>query len=146
MQGSDLRTKKEQLLLFLSWFVAAMATGGSLFFSEVMGFPPCILCWYQRICMYPMVLILGAAFLNEDRAYFRYSFPLIITGLIIAIYHNLLYYNLIPESSAPCREGISCTTVFFEWLGILTIPLLSLIAFGILSILLIYLRKNYNEK
>lgn len=138
--------RKDQLLLFLSWVVASVATGGSLFFSEVMDFPPCVLCWYQRICMYPLVLILGAAFLSEDRAYFRYSFPLVFTGLVIAVYYNLLYYNIIPESAAPCREGISCTTVFFEWLGFLTIPSLSLIAFSILLILVIFLRKIQNEK
>lgn len=138
--------RKEHYLLFVSWLVASVATGGSLFFSEVMLFPPCVLCWYQRICMYPLVFILGAAFLSGDRNYFRYSFPLVISGLLIAIYHNLLYYNIIPESVAPCREGISCTTVFFEWLGFLTIPSLSLIAFGLLFTLLIYLRKAHNEK
>lgn len=141
-----MRLRKDQLLLFLSWVVAVVATCGSLFFSEVMGFPPCVLCWYQRICMYPMILILGAAFLSDDRGHFRYSFPLVVTGLFIAIYHNLLYYNIIPESVTPCRAGISCTTVFFEWLGFLTIPSLSLIAFGILFSLLIYLRKTLNEK
>ena len=138
--------KKEQSLIFLMWLLAAVATGGSLFFSEVMGFPPCVLCWYQRICMYPLVLIFGAAFLSEDRSYFRYSFPLAIVGLSIAIYHNLLYYNIIPESAAPCRQGISCTTVFFEWLGFLTIPSLSLIAFSLTLILLILSRRYAHEK
>lgn len=137
---------KGQFILFACWLVSAIATGGSLFFSEVMGYPPCVLCWYQRICMYPLVLILGAAFLGDGRTYFRYSFPLVLVGLAIAIYHNLLYYNFIPESAAPCRQGISCTTVFFEWLGFLTIPSLSLISFIILFMLLILSRKAANEK
>ncbi len=137
---------KSQLILFSCWLVASIATAGSLFFSEVMGYPPCVLCWYQRICMYPLVLILGAAFLGEEETYFRYSFPLVFVGLGIAIYHNLLYYNIIPESAAPCRQGISCTTVFFEWLGFLTIPSLSLISFAILFVLLIFSWKVVSVK
>lgn len=138
--------KHTQSLLFLSWLVACVATGGSLFFSEVMDYPPCVLCWYQRICMYPLVLVLGVAFISEDRSYFRYGFPLTVIGLAIAVYHNLLYYNLIPESAAPCKEGISCTTVFFEWFGFITIPSLALTAFSLLTIFLLILRKHTHEK
>lgn len=132
-------------LLFLCWILASVATAGSLFFSEVMNFPPCVLCWYQRICMYPLVLIFAVGFLRDEKESFFYSFPLALIGLGIAVYHNLLYYKILPESAAPCREGISCTTVFFEWLGIITIPSLSLIAFTLIVGLLLLTRKSYEK-
>ena len=116
-------------MIFLAWLTSLVSTLGSLFFSEVMLFPPCLLCWYQRICMYPLVLILFVAFIRDDRRVLPYSLPLSLVGLGIAIYHNLLYYHIIPESLAPCVQGISCTTVQLKWLGFVTIPLLSLTGF-----------------
>src|SRR5688500_7739810 len=107
-------------LVFCSWLLSLIATVGSLFFSEVMKFPPCVLCWYQRICMYPLVLVLLGGLFPFDRRVVKFSLPLSLVGLGIAIYHNRLYYNILPESAAPCRQGISCTTVFFEWLGFIT--------------------------
>jgi disulfide bond formation protein DsbB len=113
----------------LSFSIAILATAGSLYFSEVMGYPPCVLCWYQRICMYPLVVIYFSALWTEDNKVSKYTLPLISIGMIIAIYHNLLYYNIIPDSITPCTKGISCTTKQLEWLGFITIPLLSLTAF-----------------
>ena len=104
-------------LTFLSWVMALMATLGSLFFSEVMKYPPCVLCWYQRICMYPMVLIILAGLFPLTKSLFRFSLPLLSLGWIIAFYHNLLYYKILPESAAPCVQGISCTSKHIEWLG-----------------------------
>lgn len=125
------------MLLYSGWFVALVATVGSLFFSEVMKLPPCVLCWYQRIAMYPLVVILGAAILRKDGAQRAYGLPFALTGTIIAIYHNLLYYELIPESITPCTSGVSCTSRQIEWAGFVTIPLLSLLAFVILTALLL---------
>lgn len=131
------------MLVFTSWLVALTATLGSLFFSEVMKYPPCVLCWYQRICMYPLVVILVAGLFPLDRKVFKFSLPLILLGLIIACYHNLLYYKILPESVAPCTQGISCTSVHIEWLGFITIPLLSLTAFTLILVLqLIALRRK----
>jgi disulfide bond formation protein DsbB len=130
-------------LLFLAWLFAAVSTLGSLFFSEVLGYPPCVLCWYQRICMYPLVLILGIGFLKEDEGSVRYALPVSIIGWVIAVYHNLLYYHILPESASPCVQGISCTTKFIEWLGFITIPLLALIGFTLILItLFIHRRKS----
>ena len=122
-------------VVYLAWTVALVATAGSLFFSEVMELPPCVLCWYQRIAMYPLVLIIGSAIITGDRGWRRYAVPLIVIGLSVAVYHNLLYYNLIEESLAPCTQGISCTSRQIEWLGFITIPLLSLTAFAALLVL-----------
>jgi len=115
---------------------AVVATAGSLFFSEVMSLPPCVLCWYQRIAMYPLVVILGVSFVRRDGAASVYGLPLALIGLLIAAYHNLLYYNVIPESLAPCTSGISCTSRQIEWFGFVTIPLMSLAAFLILTVVL----------
>lgn len=127
---------KKWSLLFICWFLAAISTLGSLFFSEVMGFPPCVLCWYQRICMYPLVVIfLAGLFPFEDKVV-HFSLPLVFIGWLIAVYHNLLYYNILPESAAPCVLGISCTTVQIKWLGLITIPILSLTAFSLILLFL----------
>jgi disulfide bond formation protein DsbB len=132
-------------ILFFAWTMALVASAGSLFFSEVMKYPPCILCWYQRICMYPLVLILPVGLFPLNQQVAKFCLPLVILGLAIAGYHNLLYYQLIPESAAPCQQGISCTTAHIEWLGFLTIPLLSLISFTLILVSFL-LTKNRKGK
>lgn len=127
----------QKLLLYLAWTQALVATVGSLFFSEVMQLPPCVLCWYQRIAMYPLVVVLSVGILLKDAKAALYALPLAVAGLGAAIYHNLLYYHLIPESITPCTTGISCTTRQLEWLGFITIPLLSLVAFSVITVSLV---------
>ena len=134
------RSGLNDLLPYASWVVALVASAGSLFFSEVMDLPPCILCWYQRIAMYPLVLVIGSGIVLRDAKWKYYALPLSLGGLLIAIYHNLLYYHLIPESITPCKEGVSCTTVQIEWLGFITIPLMALAAFAALSLLTFFYR------
>jgi disulfide bond formation protein DsbB len=102
---------------------------GSLFFSDVMGLPPCTLCWYQRITMYPIVVISTVALLVRDRNAARYMWPLVIAGIAITVYHCLLYYGVIPDEITPCGVGVSCTERQIEWFGFISIPLLSLGSF-----------------
>lgn len=131
------------MLTKLSFLVALVATLGSLYFSEVLGYPPCVLCWYQRICMYPLAVLFFSAIWTNETKYSKYTFPLILIGLVIAIYHNLLYYGVIPDSITPCTQGISCTSKQVEWFGFITIPLLSLTGFIVLAILeTLHLRKK----
>lgn len=132
---------KENLLL-ISWVVALVSMMGSLFFSNVLHFPPCVLCWYQRIFMYPLVLILGVGILRKDRNVAYYVLPLSVIGGVIALYHNLLYYNFIPESLAPCLTGVSCTTKFIEYFGFVTIPFLSLMSFVVITTCMILYKKS----
>lgn len=115
--------------IYLAWLISLVGLLGSLFFSEVMRLPPCVLCWYQRIGIYPLVVILAVGILNRDRQVTRYAWPFVLFGLGMAFYHNLVYYHLIPESIIPCTEGIPCTGRQIEWLGFITIPLLSLVSF-----------------
>lgn len=133
--------KRARNLLVLAWLVAAAAMTGSLVFSNILHFPPCVLCWYQRIALYPLVVIIGVAILKRDRLVPYYVLPLTIIGGLIAVYHNLLYYRILPNSAAPCAQGISCTTQFIEWFGFVTIPFLSLLTFITITVLtLIYQR------
>ena len=132
--------------IFSAWLVASVATLGSLFFSEVMMFPPCVFCWYQRICMYPLVVILSAGLFPVSKSVIKFSAPLALIGWVVAVYHNLLYYKILPESAAPCVRGISCTPVYIEWLGFITIPLLSLLAFSAILILLFLTNKELSHE
>lgn len=131
---------------YLAWATALVSLLGSLFFSNVLRYPPCVLCWYQRIAMYPLAIILTVGVLRKDKLMYLYVLPLSIIGLVIAIYHNLLYYKILPESISACTVGVSCATKQLEWLGFITIPLLSLIAFTIITIgMVIYKQRNKYE-
>lgn len=125
------------LLLYLAWIQALIATAGSLYFSEVRDLPPCVLCWYQRILMYPLTVIIAVGILRLDRSLPLYVLPLSLAGIAVASYHNLLYYGVIPEDVVhTCALGISCTTRQIEWLGFITIPLMSLTAFAVITALM----------
>lgn len=133
--GSSERINR--LLPYAAWVIALVATTGSLFFSEVMELPPCVLCWYQRIAMYPLVVVIGVGIAFREARWKLYALPLALGGLAVSIYHNLLYYGAIPESITPCTQGVSCTSVQIEWLGFVTIPLMALTAFVLVSAIIL---------
>lgn len=128
-------------ILYIAWSCSLLATLGSLYFSEIQNFPPCILCWYQRIAMFPLLIILTVGILIKDVKVHLYILPLSIIGFIISIYHNLLYYKIIPENISPCIQGVSCTTKYIEWFGFITIPLLSLLSFAIIIFCMMIFRR-----
>ena len=130
------------IMLFLCWLTAMVATLGSLFFSEIMLFPPCVMCWYQRICMYPLAVIFFVALFSSDKNVFKYAMPLVLLGLFFAIYQNLLYFGILPETVAPCSQGVSCTSDYINWFGFITIQLLSLVSFITVFILLLFLKRK----
>ena len=130
-------------LLLLAWLVATTATLGALFIGEVMGMTPCVLCWYQRIFMFPLALVLGMAAYFDDRRGAVYALALTLGGLIVAAYHTLLVAGLIPKAWVPCSAGVSCADQKLDILNGFQIPWLSLAAFMALVILLVvYLRKS----
>jgi len=131
-------------LLFLAFLTSLLATLGSLFFSEIMYFVPCSLCWYQRVFMYPLVFIFLISLLYPDKNVFKYSFPLVVIGILIAIYHNLLIIGIIPERLSPCISGIPCSIDYLNYFGFITIPLLSFVAFFIICICLIAYKKKFS--
>lgn len=127
-------------VLFAAWLVALAATLGALFIGEVVGQAPCQLCWYQRIAMFPLALILGIGCLREDAGVRRYALPLALAGTAVALWHNLLYFGAIPHAIEPCGQGPSCTGIDMTILGGLPLPVLSLGAFAAIAVLLILIK------
>jgi len=130
------------LLLFAAWLLVTAATLGSLFFSEIMELPPCSLCWYQRVFMFPLVLVLFMGLFPFDARVARYALPLSAAGTLFALYHMLLQAGVIPESAAPCSQGVPCSDVDLLVFGFASIPVLSLLAFGIVTALLIIILRS----
>lgn len=137
MSQSDSEIDSNWIILFACWLVAGVAAAGSLFFSDVMGFAPCVLCWYQRICLFPLVVILAAGLFPFDRSVVRYALPLATAGWLTAVYHNLVHAGILPESVAPCSQGVSCSEEYIDLFGFLSIPMLSLLAFSAIVALLV---------
>jgi len=123
-------------LVFAAWLVAAAATLGALFFGEVMRVPTCPLCWYQRIFMFPLALILPLGLFPFDRKVVRYALPLAAIGGLIAVYHVLIVAGVIPEALQPCTQGVPCKEQVIVWFGFVTIPLLAALAFAVIVALL----------
>jgi len=125
------------MLTFGAWLIASVSALTSLFFSEIMQLPPCALCWYQRICMFPLVLILPVGLFPFDRNVVRYALPLAVVGWLVAVFQLLLVAGIIPEKLEPCTQGVPCSETVIEWFGFVTIPLLSALAFAAVIALLV---------
>lgn len=134
----DQDTNTGWMLLFAAWVLVTGATLGSLFFSEVMAVPVCGLCWYQRIAMYPLVLILAIGLLPYDPRVLRYATAFASLGWLMALFHVLLVAGIIPKSAQPCVQGVPCSETHISLLGFLNIPTLSLLTFTVIGILLFY--------
>jgi len=145
MTDNKIKTESQQGwgLIFACWLIAMAALFGSLFFSEVMGLKPCVLCWWQRIFIYPLAVLFLAGMLPLDRSVVRYTLPLAVIGLGFAIYHYLVYSGFIPESLQPCSEDLSCADINLELMGFVTIPMLSIFAYSAIIALLLIFRKRF---
>ena len=129
--------------LFAAWVVSLAATLGALLIGEGMGQAPCVLCWYQRILMFPLAVILGMAAFGNDRRGAVYALPLALGGAGVAGYHTALVAGWVPQWWIPCGAGPSCSDQKLVILGDIQIPWLSLLAFtAIVAFLLVYLRKT----
>ena len=129
-------------LLFSAWLVAATATLGSLFLDKALGMEPCSLCWFQRVFMYPLAIVLLVGLLPLDRQVVRYGLPLAALGWLTALYHLLMYAGVIPEALQPCGAGPSCTQDNLGLFGFINIPMLSLLAFTLIIGLLLFFWKR----
>ena len=131
---------------FLFAFIVALtATAGSLFYSEIAGFTPCVLCWYQRILMYPQAILFGTALWKNENKTADYHIVLSGIGAVIAGYHYLLQIGVLPE--LPCSAvgfSISCAQIFTMSFGYITIPLMAFTAFSLI-ILLMVVKKQSNK-
>jgi disulfide bond formation protein DsbB len=123
-----------QYALYLAWIVSVIATLGSLYFSEIRGFIPCELCWYQRILMYPLTLILGIGTFQNDSSVRKFVLPMAIIGWCISLFHYL--EQKVPGFAAikPCANGVPCSAEYINWFGVITIPFLALTAFTLIII------------
>ena len=123
-------------LVFGAWLVAATSMLSALFLSDVMQLAPCSLCWYQRIPMFSLVVVLGLGLFPFDRGVIRYGLWLAGIGWLLAVFHQLLVAGIIPENLQPCTQGVPCSKISIQWFGFVTIPTLSLTAFTAILALL----------
>ena len=134
--------QKEWFLLFLVWILATISTIASLFFSEIMKLPVCVLCWYQRIAMYPLVIILPLALFPFDAKVTRYAGVLVLFGWLTALFHVLLVAGFIPKNAQPCVQDIPCSETHVNVFGFLNMPMMSLLTFSIMGLLLFFVKKS----
>ncbi len=139
------KNNTKMYLLLAQFLISLTAIFGSLFFSEIMKFPPCNLCWYQRLFIYPIALIILSGLYLDSKETNKFLTPFIFFGLIISVYHNLVYYKII-QIIVPCTESAPCMAQQLNYLGFVTIPLLSLLAFVALLILNIITIKIETKK
>ena len=144
--------KKNQFLSFvdkhylaLGFIITLSASLFSLVYSEIIGFLPCYLCWYQRVFLFPLVLIFGSAIWHKDRKIVKYTLPLLLVGFVISVYQNFSYYFR-EGSSLPCdASGISCyQQLVSEFGGYISIPMLALTSF--LTLITIVLVAHFYKK
>ncbi len=120
--------------LYIALLAAWVAMMGSLYFSEVAGYIPCTLCWYQRILMYPLAGIIAIGLLRRDRGLPFYILPFSLLGIGFSTYHYLLQKTDIFGTTI-CKVGVPCTAIWINWLGFITIPFLALTAFIIITLM-----------
>ena len=114
------------LALPLAATIATVTTLGSLYYSEIAGYPPCTLCWYQRIAIYPQVVVLWVASLRRDVEVWRTAVPLAVIGAAISVWHIVIERN--PALAGPCDPSNPCTIKWVEEFGFLTVPTMALVA------------------
>ena len=133
-----------RLGLWLAWSIAAVATLGSLYFSEVANYVPCRLCWFQRICMYPLAGILFVAAIRKESSVRWYALPLLLAGIGVSGYHYLIEWRPSLGENA-CGIGPSCTDIWFRSLGFMTLAGMALFGFLAIALLLFIPPKRHVE-
>ena len=129
--------------IWLAWLVAVVATIGSLIYSEVIHFEPCRLCWFQRIAMYPMAIILLVGAIRREFQIKYYALPLTLIGLGISIYHYMLQTFPALEGGGGCDPSNPCSAKYVDIFGFISIPFMAGAGFIVIAVLLgIYVNKN----
>ena len=126
--------KNRHYLPYLVWAVALGSMVGSLALSDILHLVPCVLCWWQRILMYPLVVVVGVAILRRDEGWAYTVLPMSVAGMALALYHSLLQWGILPAEIAPCNAVVSCVTKQIDWFGFVTIPFMSLVMFALVTI------------
>lgn len=125
----------------VAWVVSIVATSGSLYFSEVARFTPCELCWYQRVAMYPLVVVLGVATFRENRLIRWYAAPLAGAGALVALYHYALQRVPALDTGA-CAAEAPCALMWVNVFGFISIPFMALTAFASILVLLLVFHRS----
>ncbi len=135
-------------ILELLFFGILSAVIGSLVYSNIVGFPPCDLCWYQRICLYPQLVIVFMALRRKDKTIINYLVPLSIIGAVIALYHSLVQWGFHVGPTLECvAQGGECAKVYVNVYSYITIPFMSFTVFAyVIALKWIYYRKNRELK
>lgn len=134
--------KSNSNMLVAAWTIALASTLGALFIGEVMGQMPCVLCWYQRIAMFPLAVVLGVAAFRNDTGVWVYAWPLAVAGLCVAAYHSFTYAGVLTAPITPCQAtGPSCSGDGMLVFGI-PIPFLSVAAFTAITLLVLPLARK----
>ncbi len=126
-----------QFALFSAWFIAVIALLATLYSSMIQMLPVCHLCWYQRVCIYPLVIILGIGAFVDDRSSAVYALPLALIACLLALFQYIIQWYPQLEPVGICGLGPQCSAVHMKYLGFITYPFISLIASIVISILLI---------
>lgn len=139
-------SKKSENSLLAIWGFSVIATLGSLYFSEIRGYEPCELCWYQRILMYPIVLISTVAYIQKNARIALTTATFACIGGAISLYHYGIQKLSFLSASAPSCGRIPCTGEYINWLGFITIPFLALTAFVLIASVSFMLLKTLKEE
>jgi len=123
--------------VLLAWIVAIVTTAGSLYYSEHAGFVPCELCWYQRIVMYPLVIVLGVAWLRRDQKVWITALPFVVIGAPLSLYHWLVERVPAFAESSSCSITVPCTAPWFEKLGFVTLAWMAMSSFLFIGVLMV---------
>jgi disulfide bond formation protein DsbB len=141
----QVKKDSRETFLFAAWATSILAIFGSLYFSEIRQYEPCLLCWYQRILMYPFALILGIAVVKKDYRISLYTMAMSAVGALISIYHySLQKVPFMADNAVTCGR-VPCTGQYINWLGFITIPFLALSAFIIIFTLSMIIWKKTKE-
>jgi disulfide bond formation protein DsbB len=142
----QVKKDSRETLLFTAWATSIIAMFGSLYFSEIRQYEPCLLCWYQRILMYPFALILGIAVVRKDYQIAFYTMIMSAVGALISVYHySLQKVPFMADNAVTCGR-VPCTGQYINWLGFITIPFLALTAFVIIFTISLMIWKKTKEE
>lgn len=144
-RGHEASQSLQGVSIWLAWLVALVATVGSLIYSEVIGFEPCKLCWFQRIAMYPMAVILLVGAIRREAAVKFYALPLSLAGLATSIWHYLVQTFPSLSESGSCDPSVPCSAKYVDIFGFVSIPFMAGAGFTLITVLLLLYVRVSNE-